>query len=95
MEDCRAPSLLSFLLRPLRLGGGEGAMPSWSRCTATGRLQSCRNPWSRRKKQELIQRARHVGHRQGTSKTAMYNSDVPRSMLVRRGNDVAVANRSG
>lgn len=26
----------------------------------------CRNSWSCRNKQELIQRARHVGHRQGT-----------------------------
>lgn len=27
----------------------------------------CRNSWSCRNKQELIQRARHVGHRQGTA----------------------------
>lgn len=44
------------------------------RATATARrggghqtAAKCRNPWSCRNKKELIQRARHVGHRQGTT----------------------------
>lgn len=36
----------------------------------------CRNPWSCRNKKELIQRARHVGHRQGTTNVLEYLGTV-------------------
>lgn len=48
-------------------------MPSWRKRTETPYSETaeseseCRNSWSCRNKQELIQRARHVGHRQGTA----------------------------
>lgn len=62
--------LLLFLLRATAATErrGEGAKPGLEkvyRQTADS-LTECRNTWSCRNEQELIQRARHVGHRRGT-----------------------------
>lgn len=44
-------------------------------------LAGCRNPWSCRNRKELIQRARHMGHRRGTEYilTYMYHAADMRS----------------